>query len=313
MSDLLDQLRRYGEAVEAEAMRSADRDDVIGLTRWRRPASAMLVAAVVVALLALGGLALQSMRSDDRAKVVVGGPTTTETSAAATAVTAPPSTAPAGFVAVRGTANWTGGGDPRGTLLVAACPVDEAAPGCPGWRLVDVAAGGAFELLLPTGATPRDWNVVALVTIFENRQCVFNCAWRTVQVGPSTTVSDAATSGSLRLTVAARVVDVFVRDRNNRPFEGGGVMVTDIRCTEPPCPPDQTRMYSQALSSAGMARIVVDPELTYELFAIAMNTGWPNPQFTRTDGSTSWHSPTLRDKGSDIPEGRTFLVAGAPE
>lgn len=131
-------------------------------------------------------------------------------------------------------------------------------------------------------------------------------------IGPAATISDAASTESLRLTVTARVVDVFVRDRNDQPFEGGGLLVTDRRCPESPCPDGQARSFAAASSTDGSVRIVVDPAETYDLMGMAQNTGWPNPLITRPDGSGSWHSPTFTARGSDIDEGQVFLVDGAP-
>ena len=244
-------------------------------------------------------------------------PTTTGLAVTTTSSTAPATTttavAPQQFTTLRGTATWTGGPDPRGRFEVGACPVGNSATGCgEDWRITTVGADGSFELLIPRGATARDWDVVALVS-HSQYSCAFNCFWRTSQAGPPTTISDADAPATLALSVTARIVDVYVRDRNNQPFEGGGVMVTDIRCPKQPCPANQSPMYSEAFGAeGGRARIVVDPAQTYDLMGMAQNTGWPNPQITRSDGSTSWHSSTIRRKGSDIAEGHVFLVNGAP-
>ena len=234
------------------------------------------------------------------------GPTVTTTTTTAGSGSSPRVTA------IRGTATWIGGRDPRARLEVGACPVGSSEHTCGDeWRVTEVRPDGSFELFLPTEDSPRDWNVVALVSPSQY-SCAFNCTWRVSQAGTPTTISDATPPAALDLSVSARVVDVFVRDRNNQPFAGGGVFVRDIRCPENPCPSDRAPMYSQSSSTDGAARIVVDPALTYDLFGMAQNTGWANPQYTNSDGSTSWHSPTIRRKGSDVVEGYVFLVNGAP-
>ena len=381
MSDLLEQLRHYGEAVEQEAVRVAEAEPAVDVRWWHRRPLVLLAAALVAAVVGAGGVALRLALADERVKVVATVPrtpaatdptvppldtppttagdaeaTTTTTSEPATTTTAgarpqtgaaplrattttaapagsggpapttptttagasptptttsTPTTAPK-FTSVRGTATWTGGRDSRATLRVGACPVGNTETACgSAWRVADVGPDGSFELLLPTDGSPRDWNVAALVS-HGQYDCAFNCYWRTSQAGRPTTISDGSPPSTLELSVAARVVDVFVRDRNNRPFAGGGVFVRDIRCPERPCPSDQAPMYSQASSTDGAARIIVDPALTYDLFGMAQNTGWPNPKYTNPDGSTSWHSPEIRRKGSEITEGYVFLVDGAP-
>lgn len=374
LSDLVEQLRRYGEAVEEEARRVEDGEVVVALRWWRRQPMARLAAAAVVVVLSVGGVTMQLVRTGSRVKVVATdpqtpfGPVTSPPSAATDAPTTttplvpasetvttttaatplvrppsttgpllqtpPPATAPAPATTspvppataapssatttsppttppVRGTATWIGGRDPRGVLRVGACPASQSAAGCPGWRWAVVASDGSYELPLSAGGSARDWKVAAFVSISES-YCVFNCEWRNVQVGPSVTVSDSAPPQSLDLTVAARIVDVFVRDRNNRPFEGAGVMVRDVRCPRIPCPYDLSPMYSRASSANGAARIVVDSDADYELEGMAANTGWANPQYTSSEGSQFWFSPTLKAKGSGVPEGHTFLVDGAP-
>ena len=371
LSDLLEQLRVYGEAVEAEAARLGGQAPV-AVSHWRRRSVLLLAAAVLVAVVGVAGVTLRLVRDESggRDKLVAtipgqppavpvtGPPTTaaekatpeptttlpaleaTPTSTAPTttvrnpglviptpttvaAPTTPASTdaspspsttvTPARVTSVRGTATWVGR-DPRAAVIVAACPVGQTEPGCPGFRITEAAADGSFELLLPTTDSPGSWKIVAGVVVDApySRSCVFSCTWRTMTIGPAATISDSAPTDSLSLTVTARVVDAFVRDRNNQPFEGGGLMVTDTRCPQSPCPDGQAPNWSAASATDGAVRFVVDPSATYELMGIAQNTGWPNPQNTRPDGGTSWYSPTITAKGSAIQEGQVFFVNGAP-
>ena len=372
MSDLLEQLQRYGEAVEADAVRDGEqRERVVVHRTWWRPQ--LLAAAAVLALLAVGATTMRLARTDDD-RVVRTGPATTpdvETSvpvvdlvttttagldggggtgasttiapdpAAATSTTtttargsllAPSRTttttagttttfAPvetttttvAPSTTVRGTATWSGGRDPRAALLVAACPIAEQ-PGCASWRLTEVAPDGSFALVLPKEDAPREWKVVAAVVVDGefSRACAFGCTWRSMVLGPQTTISDENPPASLSLAVSARVVDVYVRDRNNQPFDEGGLMTTDTRCPQAPCPDGQAPMYRPVAPPDGLTRIAVDPAATYDLTGMAFNQPWPNPQQTKSDGSTSWYSPTVRYKGSAIPDDLVLRVNGAP-
>ena len=324
MPDLLEQLRSYGEAVEAEAVRIGDRDPVVVRPWWRRPV--VLVAAAVLAVVALGGTAMRLIRTSDEGGLVrtlpatrpdgaatttpEPSPTTTAGNDATTTTTAPPR-----LTIVRGVATWTGAPDDRATVLVAACLVGDSGSGCPSQRSTAVSPDGSFELSLPRADSPQDWKVAAAVDVGGGggtTSCIFSCDWRTAMVGPATTISDAAPPDSLRLSVAARVVGVYVRDRNGQTFQGGAVMVGDTRCTQSPCPDGQSKVYSLASSTDGAALIVVDPSATYDLSGVAQNTGWPNPEMTLSNGNTWWDSATVRAKGSAIPEGQTFLVDGAP-
>jgi hypothetical protein len=376
LPDLVDQLRRYGEAVEAEAVRVTQRDPVVvDRPWWRRPGVLAAAAAALLVVVAVGATTMRLARTDDdhvvrtvpattpdgapsttaapdasstttagpdgggdaggstttapgaaptatttvRPSLLVPPPTTTSTTSAGATTTSTPSEATTTTVvpptSLHGTATWTGGRDPRGALLVAACPVAEQ-PGCASWRLTEAASDGSFELLLPKQDSPRDWKVVAAAVVDGefSRACVFGCTWRSVVIGPPTTISDANPPESLNLSVAARVVDVYVRDRNNQPFDEGGLMVTDTRCPQAPCPDGQAPLFRQVSPTPtdGLTRIVVDPAAMYDLTGMAFNQPWPNPQFTRSDGTTSWHSPTVQYKGSAIPESLVLRVNGGP-
>lgn len=284
--DVIVQLRRYGEAVEDAALDRVPTS--VGRPR-RRPLLA--TAAAVLVLVAVAAVAL----GDD-----AGRPTQVDTAVPDTSTSAPP---PLAAGTISGTATWTGGGDPRATLRVGACPVDSA-PGCPDARSTAVAADGTFTLVLPVGADAAEWTIAAYVTAASSG-CVFRCEWLGAQVGEPTTLSAArARSGPLHLEVAARVVDVRVRDRNGDPFAGGGVQLTSVTGDVPP-------MFVIAEGAEAIARVVVHPDRTYDIHAQARDTGWPDPQWTN-DGSEFWFSPDETFTGAGIPEGHVLRVDGAP-
>ena len=295
--ELLDQLRRYGEAVE----RSVRRDDTaVGATPLRRR-RVLLAAAAVVALVVGGAVVTQLDRDDAPTDLDVTGPDLTVPTTPTT-----PTTPASGVVALaRGTATWVGTPDDRATLRVGACPVGNQAPNCPDLRTTSVAEDGGFVLPLPAGS--GDWRVAAYVATASG--CVFDCDWRGAQLGPTVQVSAADPPDDLELTVSARVVGLFVRDRDGNPFDGGGVHVNDVRCTG--CTrTDMAPMFLMASARDGAVTIVVDPTLVYELVGQAVGTGWPGG--TDVNGKTMWFSESLVMDGADVVEGTVLRVDGAP-
>jgi hypothetical protein len=294
MNDIEDQLRRYGEASERHAL--ADEPIMLD-TVSRRPArnAFLAVAAGLVVVVAVGVLVVRA--DDDSARVSIAGP--------------PPTGDAPLLPTIRGTATWTGGPDERGSLRVGACPADDQSPRCPAMRSTDVAADGSFTLGLPADSS-SDWKVAAYVTP-SIAGCVFTCEWRGAQVGPVTTVAVDQPPATIELTVAARIIDVFVRDSRGEPFAGGGVQVTDLRCTGTPaaCRGELAPMFMTASATDGATRLVVDPSISYEFHGQATNTGWPNPAWTN-NGSTFWFSPNITRYGRELTEGYVFLVDGAP-
>lgn len=130
-------------------------------------------------------------------------------------------------------------------------------------------------------------------------------------LGNAVTVTGASDSHDLALSISARVVDVLVRDRSGKPFAGGGVQVTDARCSADPCPNGIVPMFVQASAIDGAVRLVVDPGRTYVMHRQATNTGWSDPQWTN-EGNTFWFSPDIRISGSDLSDGYVFRVEGEP-
>lgn len=144
MSDLLEQLRVYGEAVEEEAVRVGGLKPA-PISLWRGRFRLVLLAAALVPVVGVAGVAMRLVRTDGGglddlvatspreappATTVTAPPTTdaaaeaapTATTAVAP-VTSPPTTMPPPRItSVRGTATWVGR-DPRAAVIVAACPV----------------------------------------------------------------------------------------------------------------------------------------------------------------------------------------------
>lgn len=305
MPDLLDQLRQYGEAVE----RMAAEVEPATFRQTPRPRSRpnwwMAVAAAASALV-LTGAVLRLIDDGDRdpTTVVVSPPTMvvpTTVPPRATIVPEDPT--------VRGRVTWTGGPDDRGQLRVGACPSDRQEPGCPGMQSTDVAPDGRFALALPPNIASGQWDVAAYVTVDE-QDCVFYCTWQGARVGAVTPVSEAAPPADVQLTVGARVLDLYVRDRNGDPFEGGGVMVSDIRCTTGTCPPELAQSFKAASPADGRARVVVALDRTYEIAGIAQGKDWPNPRYIGT--TTFWSSPAVTARGSEVDDGLVLYVDGAP-
>ena len=298
---IVDQLRRYGDRLEDVLVAR----DVVTVghgrraTRWSRSAVAVAAASVVLVV----GAAAVLLRDE-----------APETTVATERGPQPSAPAPPAPTALAGTATWEGR-DARAELRVAACPDDDLAVACPTMRTTSVADDGSFTLALPPDApSARRWRVVAYVQAGVG-SCVFNCEFprapRNAVTGPAVTVTSAATGRApLRLTVAARVVDVAVRDRNGDVFSGGGVQATDARCDGSSCPNDVVPMFVQA-STDGSVRLTLDPSASYEIHGQATNTGWPDPAWTN-DGSTFWFSPSVLVSGDELADGHVFLVDGAP-
>lgn len=309
--ELLDQLRRYGEALERSILPGESGRAVVVSLPSRGPRRRVLAVAaasfVVVAGAALVALARDDPRLDHVTTAEDPASTSTAPVDATTTRVAPLMTT------LNGSASWTGGPDARATLRVGACPVD-AQPGCPELRSASVEPDGSFALVLPIESESRQWRLAAYVTL-DDGACVFNCQFparpQGAVVGPSMTVSPSDPPQASTLPVAARVVDVYVRDRDGKPFVGGGVQVTDLRCRTGECPDGLTAMFVPASDVDGAARVVVDPSATYEVHGQASNTGWPEPQYMN-DGSAFWFSPAYEVKGSDLRDGHVFLVDGAP-
>ena len=302
LDQLTDQLRRYGDAVEEHLLQREDHP-LPEPRRQRYPQLASIAAAL--ALLVIGGVALWTRDNPRSSKVATRGSETSQTSA-------PPAGA---TITLAGTATWTGL-DPRSELRVAACPQDDVARACPSMRSTAVADDGTFTLNVPSSTDPSlRWDVVAYVPATKP-SCVFNCAFpeapRNAVLGERVTVTPASASQELlSLDVSARVIDVLVRDRNGQPFDGGGVQVTDARCTEAACPTDIVPMFVRASVADGAVRLVLAPEITYVIHGQATNTGWPDPAWTN-EGNTFWFSPDVRVQGNDLSDGFVFTVDGAP-
>ena len=313
MPDLEDQLRSYGEAAER---RSLAVQSVVREVPRRR--ARHLIAAAAAGIVVVGAALVATNDGDVEHVSVADSPVTSMPS---TTEATPPSTAtpttvatsvPPRLATIEGTATWVEGRDERAVLRVGACPVDEVAAGCPTMRSIAVDADGSFELALPTDGA-REWNVAAYV-IASPSGCVFDCEWRGAQVGPATQISLDAPPDAVALTVTARVVDVFVRDSRGEPFTGGGVQVTDLRCTDraPACRSEVAPMFMQAAAEDGAVRLVVEPSTRYEVHGQATNTGWDDPAWTN-DGNTFWFSESIEVHGRDLEEGYVFLIDGAPD
>jgi len=247
-------------------------------------------------------------------------PTTDGSPSITTVVGSPTTTAGVAESHVRGYADWLGR-DQRGELYVAACPSNDTGPACPSTRVTPVADDGSFDLTLPSVPEGTTWRVAAYVDVEHVSwpQCVFSCVWPTrplnVVRGDVTDI-EANVDQTLALSVSARVVDVYVRDRNGQPFQGPGegVQVTDARCQGDPCPEDQVPMFMQASSPDGATRLVVNPDIRYDLHGQAMNMrsqGWGGDPWTH-DGNEFWFSPDEVMLGSQLDEGHVFYVDGAP-
>ena len=291
--DLLDQLRRYGEAVERNTMRR-EPAPLVGRPS-RRPR--VLLAAAACLVLVAGGVVVAALDGEDSPTGldVVGPEPTTATSVA-----------PAAVALVRGTAKWDGTTDDRATFRVAACPVGSQARNCPDMRTTSIADDGRFVLPLPTAS--GEWRVAAYVS--TDPGCVFDCDWRSALLGPSVKVSTAEPPQDLALTVSARVVGLFVRDRDGNPFAGGGVHVNDVRCTSSCAGTDLAPMFLGASERDGAVAIVVDPSLVYELLGQAVGTGWAGG--TDVNGQTMWFSERTIMDGADLVEGMVIRVDGGP-
>lgn len=300
MPDLLEQLRQYGEAVEWRALEV----EPATFRQTPRPHWPMAIAAAVLALILTGAvLRLIDAGNGDQTTVAV----TTPTLVAPT--TLPPATTVPEDPTVRGRATWTGARDDRGQLRVGACPSDLQDPGCPGMQSTDVNPDGSFSLRLPPNIAGGQWDVAAYVTADE-KDCVFHCTWQGARAGAVTTVSEAAPPVDLQLAVGARILDLFVRDRNGDPFEGGGVVVSDIRCVTGTCPPELAKSFKAASPADGRARVVVALDRTYEIVGIAQGNDWPNPRYIGT--TTFWSSPPVTGRGSEVEDGLVLRVDGAP-
>jgi hypothetical protein len=152
-----------------------------------------------------------------------------------------------------------------------------------------------------------EWRVAAYVT--TDAGCIFDCDWRSAQVGLAATVSASQPPQDLQLSVSARVVGLFVRDRDGNPFPGGGVHVNDVRCTG--CTgSDLAPMFLQASDRDGAVAIVVDPSLVYDIVGQAVGTGWTGG--TDVDGTTMWFSEPVTTQGRDLAEGTVIRVDGGP-
>ena len=298
LDELTDQLRRYGDAVEERALR---REDPV-FVQPTRPTRHVAAIAAVLALFVLGGLVLWTRGSSHPTDVSSLGPETSPTSRPTDAT-----------ITITGAVTWLER-DARAELRVAACPEEDAVTGCPSMRSAAVAEDGTFTLDLPAVDMAQRWSVVAYVPATKP-SCVFNCRFpqapRNAVLGDVVTVTGASASHDLALSISARVVDVLVRDRSGEPFAGGGVQVTDARCSADPCPSGIVSMFVQASAVDGAVRLVVDPGLTYVMHGQATNTGWSDPAWTN-DGNTFWFSPDIRISGSDLSDGYVFRVDGEP-
>jgi hypothetical protein len=309
--ELSDQLRRYGEGLE-RSMRSVEPGGsstggaASGRRRWSRGAYLVAALAAAVVLVTIGVAVLAA--DDDSV-------TTAEGSPVRPVPTRPPAfptttSSSASVITVEGTATWVGGPDPRASLRVGACRA--GSQDCTPVLFDSVGPDGAFRLEMRAGSPTEEWTVAAYVALGDFG-CVMNCvAWRGAQVGPTVTVSlTDPPAGPVELSVSARVIDVYVRDRDGNPFEGGGVLVADARCPDDGCEGEFARMFSDASGVDGLARIVVDPTISYHLHGQAMNTGWPNPELM-IGTNTFWKSEEVILRGAEIDDGQVFLVNGGP-
>jgi hypothetical protein len=306
--DVPEQLRRYGEAVERLALDAgfeADRRS----SSWPSPRPALAFAAVAAVILVVLGVVFLRVTGDDRGTtdVIAVGPLVDTPSSVPPPGTGPPTSTDR---VVRGHAAWVGGPDDRGELRVGACPADEQGQACPGWQSALVADDGAFELVLPASVSARGWDVAAYVTVAAE-DCVFRCAWQGAVVGSVSTVDASSPPPNLRLSVDARVLELVVRDRDGRPFAGGGVLLRDVACSAPPCGPELVSMFQKASATDGRVRIVVDPDRTYAVHAQALDAGWSDPHIT-SDGHEYWVSSEFTSKGRALPDGEVLRVDGAP-
>lgn len=354
--ELTDQLRRYADALE-DHLTSSQPAPVVPLpTRSRRRPLLAAAAAIVVAV----AVSAFVVASDDDTSVPVrtdeshGKPTTTTTvvedpTSTTVTVEEPSSststpgqrattvTVPGGDTTtttsssprearVRGSADWPGR-DPRGELFVGACPSNDTKVGCWSMRAAAVAADGTFDLTLPAMPSGTTWRIAAFVSVEQPHGCVFSCSWADAPLnvvrGEVLTV-DANVDQTLALAVSARIVDVFVRDRNGDPFPsgtrtsdryGGGVQATDMRClNDARCPEDKVQMFRLAAAKDGATRLVVNPGVRYDFHGQALNMrsqGWTDPQWTN-NGDEFWFSPDEVLSGAELDEGHVFRVDGAP-
>lgn len=350
VEELQDQLRRYADALE-EHLDPAAWTTAVLMSKRERPRRRVLTAVAAIVLIGAVGLGIVVATGDEDSATTVltddedatttsidppttsttmsgaeatttttittgttmttGGPTTSTSSTVpttSTSVTAAPTARISGSVA------WPGR-DSRGVVRVGACPSNDTSLSCPSMRSTAVRRDGTYELSLPPLEEGAIWRVTAYVTV-QQFDCVFNCAWanapRNVVRGQ---VHDVAPNvdHTLDLSVAARVVDVFVRDRDGNPFEGGGVQVTDTRCNDGTCPEDKIQSFYIASSSDGAARLVVNPDLSYAFHGQAVNTGWPHDPEPWTNGDDEfWFSPDETMTGAALDEGHVFYINGGP-
>jgi hypothetical protein len=288
-----EQLRRYGDALERHIGQSE-----IAVTSIPRQRSRWLLSvAAAIALVAVGAVVALQRHEPRAGQVATDGP----------ASTIPTGSGP---TTVSGSISWVGR-DARAVLRVAACPESDSELACGSGQTATAADDGTFTLTLPA-TTSRAWRVAAYVA--PRSTCVFNCRFpeapRNAILGETFTVPAGTVSEAMAFTVTARVLEVSVRDRDGRPFNGGGVQATDVGCSTSDCAGDAS-MFAMASPIDGSVVLVLHPDVTYVLHGQATNTGWPDPQWTH-DGSTFWFSPDLTVKGRELDDGHVFTVEGGP-
>jgi len=329
---LTDQLRRYGDALE-EHIDSPSAAMVVALPTRPRRRQVLAAAVAAVVLVGVGAFVLArddastvpvttddkdtTERSTTTTTAAVDEPTpTTIATGSPTTTSSTTTTAPARESHVRGSVDWIGR-DPRGVLRVGACPSSDTALGCPSMVVTTVADDGSFDLTLPAVPDGARWHVAAYVAVPASEGCVFTCVWekKPRDVVRSEVVDVEPNVDQTRsFSVSARVIDVFVRDRNGNPFAGGGVQATDARCqaaSSGGCPEDKVPMFVPSSPADGAARLVLDTNVRYDLHGQAANTGWADPQWTN-DGNEFWFSPEETVSGAELDEGHVFYVDGAP-
>lgn len=348
VDELTDQLRRYADALE-DQLTSTRPAPVVPMPA--RPRRRQLLAAAAAIVVAVGVGAFVVAREDDTTVPVrtddgeVTATTTTmvedastttaaaedpsttspdENAATTTIQESPTTTMPAREAHVRGSADWPGR-ETRGELFVGACPSTDTGVACRTMRVTPVAGDGSFDVNLPPVPGASTWRVAAFVSVEHAswQPCVFSCSWADAPlnvVRGEVVIVEANVDQTLALSVSARVVDVFVRDRNGEPFPGsadandkygGGVQATDTRCTTATCPEDKVQMFRMASPTDGATRLVVNPDVRYGFHGQALNMGWSDPQWTN-NGDEFWFSPEEFMSGAELDEGHVFYVDGAP-